>query len=237
MASLLRVEHASFGYEHVSVIRDVELDVEAGAFFGIVGPNGAGKTTLFRGLLGLIRPLAGVVERRTQRIGYVPQRETLDPLYPVSVEEVVYMGAYGGLRGLRGLSSEVRERAAACLDRVGLLDRRRASFASLSGGQRQRALVARALMVQPEMLLLDEPTSGVDRPSEAKILELLLELNRRERIAILLVSHQLDLVRRAVETVLWVADGRVERGPAARMLDPEHLDRLQASGARNAGAE
>ncbi|HVS19426.1 MAG TPA: metal ABC transporter ATP-binding protein [Planctomycetota bacterium] len=226
MAALLATARAAFGYHRRAVVSGVDLTVERGDFLGIVGPNGAGKTTLFRGLLGLIPPLAGTVTRTTRAIGYVPQRETLDAIYPVTVEEVVRMGAFGALRGWRGLSREARERARACLERVGLYERRAQAFSSLSGGQRQRALIGRALMVEPELLLLDEPTSGVDRGAQARILELLIGLNRSRGMAVLLVSHQLAMVRETVQRVAWVADGGVRVGSAAELLAPEHLDRL-----------
>jgi len=238
MPALITAERAAFGYHKVPVVIGVDLAVERGDFLGIVGPNGAGKTTLFRGLLGLVSPLAGRVLRSTRAVGYVPQRETLDPIYPVTVEEVVHMGAFGELRGWRGLTRETREHARACLEKVGLYERRASAFSSLSGGQRQRVLIARALMVEPEVLLLDEPTSGVDRAAQARILELLVELNRSRGMAVLLVSHQLSMVRETVQRVLWVAEGRVRLGSAAEMLAPENLDRLYgATGSALAGVE
>lgn len=228
MRVLLRLADASFGYADRIVVSGVDLTIGAGDFIGIVGPNGSGKTTLFRGMLGLIAPLSGAVERHTAAIGYVPQRESLDSIYPLRVDEVVHMGAYGRLAGLRTLGRGERELARACLARVGLEDRATGAFSSLSGGQRQRVLIARALMTRPRLLLLDEPTSGVDRAAAAQILELLLELRREEQVAVLLVSHQLGLVRESVDDVLWVADGRVERVPARALLDPANVDRLFA---------
>jgi ABC-type Mn2+/Zn2+ transport system ATPase subunit len=227
---VVRLSNAAFGYDGRPVVSGVDLEVGPGAFFGIVGPNGAGKTTLFRGILGLVQPLEGSVERRERAIGYVPQRETLDAIFPLRVDEVVFMGAYGRLSGWRGLPRAERELARASLDRVAMADSARASFSSLSGGQRQRVLIARALMARPKLLLLDEPTSGVDRAAEARILEVLADLNRRDGIAVLLVSHQLALVRKAVAEVLWVAEGRVVRGSASEMLRPENLDALFSSG-------
>jgi ABC-type Mn2+/Zn2+ transport system ATPase subunit len=226
---VVRLANAAFGYDGRRVVSGVDLEVGPGAFFGIVGPNGAGKTTLFRGILGLVEPLEGRVERLTEAIGYVPQRETLDPIFPLRVDEVVFMGAYGRLSGWRGLPRAERDLARACLERVAMADHARASFSSLSGGQRQRVLIARALMARPKLLLLDEPTSGVDRAAEARILEVLEDLNRRDGIAVLLVSHQLALVRKAVAEILWVADGRVVRGSAVEMLRPENLDALFSS--------
>ncbi len=230
-SALVRLRGASFGYGERPVISGVDLEVGPGDLVGIVGPNGSGKTTLFRGILGLIPPASGTVERDAGPIGYVPQREGLDPIYPLRVDEVVHMGAYGRLSGMRGLARADRELARTCLARVALADRARDPFASLSGGQRQRVLIARALMVRPRLLLLDEPTSGVDRAAQRLISELLLELNRREGMAILLVSHQLALVRESVRRVLWVDEGRVQQGSPEEFLRPERLDLLFGAGA------
>jgi ABC-type Mn2+/Zn2+ transport system ATPase subunit len=227
MGDLLRLQDAAFGYEGRPIITGVDLAVGPGDFLGIVGPNGAGKTTLFRGILGLIEPLSGRVERLTNAVGYVPQRETLDPLFPLRVDEVVHMGAYGRLSGLRSLRHAERTLARECLARVRLADRAHEAFAALSGGQRQRVLIARALMARPALLMLDEPTSGVDRTAQQAILALLAEL-RREGLGILLVSHQLAMLRHTVSEILLVSGGRVKRSGADDALRPEHLDRLFA---------
>jgi ABC-type Mn2+/Zn2+ transport system ATPase subunit len=225
-APLLRLEGAAFGYGGRAIVSGLELAIEAGQFLGIVGPNGAGKTTLFRGLLGLIPPLAGRCERSPEAVlGYVPQREKLDANYPLSAREVVEMGAYGRLAGLRSISRADRALALDLLARVGLAAEAGLPFSELSGGQRQRVLLARALLVRPTVLLLDEPTSGVDRGAEERILALLREL-RAEGLAILIVSHALPMVRSAVERVLIVADGRVESGDPAEVLRGERLERL-----------
>lgn len=227
-SALVRLQNASFGYGGRAVVSDVDLTIEPGDFLGIVGPNGSGKTTLFRGIVGLIPPLCGRVDRAAGGIGYVPQRETLDPIYPMCVDEVVHMGGYGRLRGLRRIARADRELAQGCLDRVGLAEHARDPFAALSGGQRQRVLIARALMTRPQILLLDEPTSGVDRGAQARILELLVELNQNERLAILLVSHQIGMVRENVKGCLWVAGGSVTWARPEELLTPERLDALYA---------
>jgi ABC-type Mn2+/Zn2+ transport system ATPase subunit len=217
MPSLIEIHGASFGYGRKVVLTGVDLQVERGAFLGVFGPNGSGKTTLFRGILGLDSPLAGRVERSTEAIGYVPQRERLDPVYPLTVEEVVHMGAYAALRGRRGVSRDMLDAARRWLDRVELSHKRRALFASLSGGQRQRALIARALMCNPELVVLDEPTSGVDRQAEQRILEILRSLNE-EGLAILLVSHQLEVVCPSLKDAIWVDEGRVRHGVLEEVL-------------------
>lgn len=199
---LVRINAASFGYAGHTVLSGVDLAIQAGDFLGILGPNGSGKTTLFRGLLGLIRAQTGTVERRAKRIGYVPQLETLDAAWPLSVLEVLLMGVPHRVR-----LADKRE-ALRHLVAVGLEDKQKALFASLSGGQRQRVLIARALMGTPELLCLDEPTSGVDRKSKAEIMALLETINRRGP-AILMVAHELEWLERYAKGALWVADGGV----------------------------
>jgi ABC-type Mn2+/Zn2+ transport system ATPase subunit len=222
--ALITLAGASFGYAGRSVVSGVELDVRPGSFIGILGANGSGKTTLLRGILRLLPPLAGSVVVRGS-LGYVPQRERLDPVYPITVEEVVHTGAYGRLSGWRGLGRAERELALDALERVNLVERRRQLFSSLSGGQRQRALIARALVARPDVLVLDEPTSGVDRPSQELVLDLITRLNADENLAVLLVSHQLAMLR-TVREVAWVAEGTVRRGTSEEMLRPQALEEL-----------
>ncbi|MAB79492.1 MAG: ABC transporter [Planctomycetes bacterium] len=213
--ALLRLENASFGYGAARIVSGVDLVVHPGDFLGVAGPNGSGKTTLLRGMLGLLQPLEGRVQRETEAIGYVPQRETLDPVYPLTVAEVVAMGAYGRLRGLRRLTAQDARLVSTSLARIGLSDLEHQPFASLSGGQRQRALIARALVSRPRLLVLDEPTSGVDTSAAKAILALLTELTANDSLAVGLVTHQLELFSRTADSVLWVDGGRVTRRPRA----------------------
>lgn len=227
---LLELRGATFGYGGHAVLTGVDLTVGPGEVLGILGPNGAGKTTLLRGLLRLLKPLDGEVRNGTERVGYVPQRESLDPLFPLTLREVVEMGCYGRLRGWRRPSREDRALAAESIARVGLEDAVRKPFSSLSGGQRQRALLARALVMRPQVLFLDEPTSGVDAKTTKQIFALLEELATSESMAILLVTHQLAPLRQAASEVLWVADGSVTRGQAQEVLAPERLEELLLGG-------
>jgi manganese/iron transport system ATP-binding protein len=222
---LLRLRDVSLGYGNRPILEHVSLEIAAGEFVALLGPNGAGKTTLLRGIVGLIPVMAGSLEfefdRAASPLGYVPQRESLDPTFPLSVFEVVLMGTYARLPALRRVGRRQRELAARALDLVGLGAIAQQRFASLSGGQTQRALIARALAAEPSVLLLDEPTAGVDTEATATIMAVLSRLNRDAGLTVLLVTHQLRLLRGLASAALWVQDGRVAR---------RRIDELTTSG-------
>ncbi|MCB9905279.1 MAG: metal ABC transporter ATP-binding protein [Planctomycetes bacterium] len=236
---LIEARDAAFGYDGAPVIAGVDLAVHAGERIAVVGPNGAGKTTLFRGLLGLVPPQGGVVERATRDVGYVPQHEQLDAVFPFTAREVVELGALGRFEGAnrfwRRITSASRELADRRLDDVGLLDKAAQSYADLSGGQRQRVLIARALMGDPRILFLDEPTSGVDRDAARRIVALLAQKSERDGVTVVMVGHQFDALREFASRAIWVAEGGVKDGPAAELLSPLSIDRL-LSGSEEAAA-
>jgi ABC-type Mn2+/Zn2+ transport system ATPase subunit len=223
LTTLIQIEGAAFGYGERPVLAGLDVRLRRGTLVGVAGPNGSGKSTLVRGVLGLLKPLQGRVLNHARSLGYVPQRDTLDALYPLTALEVVRMGAYGRLGGLRLLRREERQRARQALERVGLAGEAQRLFARLSGGQRQRILLARALVMAPEVLVLDEPTSGVDADAEAAILQLLGEL-REDGLAILFVSHRLEALCRVADELLWVDRGGV------RLEDPRQFEAHCAHG-------
>ena len=208
-AMVLACRDLDFGYEGRPVLRGVNLAIPAGDFVSVVGPNGSGKTTLLKLALGLLRPTAGEVtvfgerpERARRRIGYVPQHAHLDPLFPVSALDVVLMGRLGLGPALGPWRGHDREAARAALAEVGLSDHADRHFAALSGGQKQRTLIARSLAGEPELLLLDEPTAGLDAHVEEGFYRLLEALNRR--LTIIMVSHDLGFVASFVKSVVCV---------------------------------
>ena len=208
--ALLRVEQADFGYDGRPIVQRASLAIVPGEFVVLVGSNGSGKSTLMRGILGLLPPLAGRVERRAGlRIGYVPQRETLDPLYPLSGADVVMLGATRDLPPWRLVRRAERDRTHAALeacDATGFAGQR---YAALSGGQRQRVLLARALATDPDVLLLDEPTAGVDPGAEKALLDLLGRLAHARRLAVWMVTHHLAAIAGRYDRVATVDEGRV----------------------------
>ena len=191
-------------------ISGLSFTVEAGRSVAVLGPNGGGKTTLLRALLGETPHLSGEVTV-SSGVAYVPQTERSRLDFPVSARDVVLMGTYAGVPWYRRIGSAQRRAADEALDRVGLADRAGTRFGELSGGQRQRVLIARALAQGARTLLLDEPLSGVDRPSGERILALLGEL--RDGGAVILVStHDIEQARR-FDLVLCVNGGQIAFGP------------------------
>jgi len=205
------------------VLRGIDLEVGAGEFVALLGANGSGKSTLVRAVTGLLPLARGEVRlfgeaqdslRDRHRVGYVPQRATAASGVPASVSEVVAAGRLGHRRLLRPLRAADRRAIADALDVVGLTDRARDSVSSLSGGQQQRVLIARALAGQPELLILDEPTAGVDLPHQQALADALGILKQRG-VTVLLVAHELGPLAPLVDRVVVVRHGRLAYdGPA-----------------------
>lgn len=194
------------GYDHDTVLADVDFTAYTRDFVGIIGPNGGGKTTFLKVLLGLLKPWRGTVEimgepvlRGRRHLGYVPQIAEFDRDFPITVWDVVRMGALRPGKLLRRYNAEDNDRAAEALRRVDMLDLRRRPIGALSGGQRQRVYIARALVAQPEILLLDEPTASVDPQIRTSIYDLLRELN--ERITIIIISHDVGAISSFVKSI------------------------------------
>jgi ABC-type Mn2+/Zn2+ transport system ATPase subunit len=209
-SALIKIEEADLGYPGRVVLRDVSLELRPGEFVAVLGPNGSGKTTLLRSLLGFLPPLGGQVLRAPQlRVGYVPQRETLDDLYPVTARDVARMGTFGDVPFWRRIGARERARARAALEACDATRFARTRYSELSGGQRQRVLIARALATEPQILLLDEPTAGVDHATEKTILEVLGRLRSERGLSIWMVTHHAEAARGAVDRAVSVAEGGV----------------------------
>jgi ABC-type Mn2+/Zn2+ transport system ATPase subunit len=228
---LLRLRGVGVGYHGRPILPPVDLAIRRGTFLGVVGPNGSGKTTLLRTILGLQAPVTGRVEHpsgHAPRFGYVPQRSEAERSFPLTALDLVLMGR--SPRRAVGLpfGREDRRIALECLRRVGLDAVARRSFHALSGGQRQRVYIARALATEPEVLVLDEPTTGMDIVAEASLLDLIARLRVQDDLGIIMVSHNLSLVAGFVEEVLLVDQERqaVEHGPVLEVVTAARLTAL-----------
>jgi len=222
---LIRFNRASLGYDgKAPLLTKVDLEIRGGEFWGILGHNGSGKTTILKTALGLIPSLRGKLAVKGVRFGYVPQKERLDPIYPLSARDVAEMGTYrklelfSGLRG-RGRADVVRR----CLAECGASAFSERRFSDLSGGQKQRVLLARALAAEPEILVLDEPLAGIDITTQQALLALLASLKGRLDLTIMMVSHRVRAEKGLFTHLAWVDEGRVTTGPAAEMLSTGRL--------------
>jgi ABC-type Mn2+/Zn2+ transport system ATPase subunit len=230
-SDLVRLQGVAIGYGRQVVLSGLDLALARGAFTGLVGANGSGKSTLIRTLLGILPPLAGQIEwqangGRAPVVGFVPQRETLDDAFLVSSLEVVLMGTCGRVGPGRFFPAAEKEWARVCLREAEAEDLGRRRFSELSGGQKQRVLIARALATRPDLLLLDEPTTGIDAATTRSILELLRRLHARGGLTILMVNHDLPALRQYVRDVIWVHEGRLLRGSVDELLQREKVEEL-----------
>lgn len=223
---LVRADRVTCAYRATPVIVDVSLSVTGGEYVGVVGPSGSGKTTLLRALLGTIAPVAGRVERRAGvRVGYVPQVETVDWTFPVTVAEVLLM-ARPRARGRRTPWAGPEERADAqrILDRLGIGELADRHIRDLSGGQQQRVFIARALVGRPDLLVMDEPTAGVDVRTRHEMLHLLGELHAGG-LAILLTTHDLNGLAAHLPRLVCLQRGVVADGAPLDVITPGVLER------------
>ncbi len=228
--ALIEIERGAIGYGHSSLIEGIDMTIHPGDYLALVGPNGAGKSTLVKTLLGTLAPVLGSVTRRPAlQVGYVPQRGSIDPIYPTTALEVVRTGTMGssGPRS-RWFAVASRRDGVAALERVGLGMVAPQSFRKLSYGQQQRVLIARALVRRPDLLVLDEPTAGMDLPSEAALLDFITSLNRDERLAVVLVVHQLSIAAGRARQVAFINHerGLFAMGASAELFTDERLTEL-----------
>src|ERR1044071_7666962 len=208
---LFALQNVNLGYDSAPVVQKVNLAIYPGSLIGLAGPNGSGKKTLFRTILGLLAPVSGALSRNCplSNFGYVPQSAALDPQFPLSASEVVEMGAYGRVRPFQVFPASEKERVKEVLRQIGLPHLGARSFFSLSGGQKQRMLIARALMVKPRIMILDEPLSGVDEESRRSISDLFVRLTRDQRIGGVFLSHDLGIVKGGGEKIVGVEHGQI----------------------------
>ena len=237
---LIRIEGVGFRYRRDPVLVDIDLTIHAGDFLAVIGPNGSGKTTLIRIMLGLLKPASGSVSlfgtplpefRAWERLGYVPQKAThFDPYFPASVQEVVGMGLVAGGNRRHLGSGERRARVLAALEAVGMADKNSRPIGELSGGQQQRVFIARALVSSPEVLILDEPTAGVDAEAQNTFYGMLDRLNRYTGLTVVFSTHNVGVVTKHVNRVACINQRLYFHGSHEEFCATDHL--LEAVGGR-----
>jgi len=226
--ALITLDSLSIGYNGQPVLSGISVSIARASFTAILGANGSGKSTLLKTLLGLLPPLAGRIDttRTTGRLlvfGYVPQSIQFDPIYLLTGFEVALMGTYGRVRPGRFVPPGERAFTRECLAAVGAEEFARKRFAELSGGQKQRVLIARALTTRPDVLMLDEPTAGVDPKATHAVLDFISQIIKERQITVVLVTHDFSLVRDHVEQVIWLHHGQVVFGTAEELLTPQRM--------------
>lgn len=203
---VVNIDNVSYRFNSALVLENISFTVDKGDFIGIIGPNGAGKTTLFRSMLGLLEDYQGRItffgkdirknRNILQKIGYIPQKNSTDQGFPATVEEIVSLG----ITGRRPSKNKINH----AIETVGLFDQKTKRIGELSGGQQQRVLIAKALANEPELLILDEPVTGIDLKTQNKFYVLLKKLNEENKITIIWASHDLDAVKKLANKIACV---------------------------------
>jgi len=234
--NIIEVEHVSFAYDNHEVLRDISFNIHLGDYLGVVGPNGGGKTTLIKIILGLLPNYTGSVKlfgqdsktfRNHSKIGYVPQKVTnFDVNFPATVEEIVAMGRYGRIGLFKFPTPNDKKIVTTVIEKVGMSEFKNSLIGNLSGGQQQRVFIARALASEPEVIILDEPTVGIDAETQRKFYALLKELNAQMDLTLIFVSHDLDVVASETTEVACINSGLVYHGTSENFAKGEQLTKM-----------
>lgn len=227
----LEIHDLTVSYHKKPVLWGIDLEVGEAQLVGIIGPNGAGKSTLIKTIMGLLPPSSGWVKcygkpvsKQRHLIGYVPQRETVDWDFPVTAFDVVLMGRYGHVGLFRRPSRKDHEIARTCLERLGMSSMADRQISNLSGGQQQRVFLARALALESQIYLMDEPLAGVDAATETAIIAMLKELRTQGKTC-LVVHHDLQTAAEYFDSIILLNMRLVAHGPTAEVFTPELLQK------------
>ena len=225
--TLLEARELCLGYGSGLILEAVSLTVKEGEFWFLLGQNGTGKSTLVKAILGLLQPQSGVIRlhadlKDRRQVGFVPQQPEINPTLPTTVREFVTLG----LVGIHSRPRDTAQRLSWALERVGLMGMERQDYWSLSAGQRQRVLVARALARRPRLLVMDEPTAGLDPKAESTLMDYLDTLNRVEGLTIVCVSHDLTTAGRHASHIALFHGGKILAGSTEEVLTQDNLQQV-----------
>lgn len=236
MESIVRFENVSYSYASQEVLSNLSFSIQKGEYLAVSGPNGGGKSTLVKLILGLLRPKEGKIEIFSEEIenfnkkfliGYVPQRISQSfPYFPIAVFEVILSGLVSKIGLLRRFSKRSTQDAEAVMDLLGISHLRKRMIAELSGGERQKVFIARALVADPKLLILDEPSTGVDQPYREQFYSFLKDVNHKKELTIVLVSHDIDVVSKDASALLCLNRYLVSHGSPKDALNSDMLEKL-----------
>jgi zinc transport system ATP-binding protein len=224
LQEVIKLENVTYRYNSDLVLEDISFKADEGDLLGIIGPNGAGKTTLFSLILGLLEGYQGKItlfdedirnnRKVLKKIGYIPQKNIIDKGFPATVEEIVSLGVF---------ERKTKDKIISAIKTVGLLEQNHKRIGDLSGGQQQRILIAKALVNEPQLLILDEPTTGIDLETQNKFYALLRKLNSENKITIILASHDLDAINKLANKIACINRKMSFHGDAREFFGNEQL--------------
>ena len=224
MQEVIKLENVTYRYNSDLVLENISFKADQGDLLGIIGPNGAGKTSLFSLILGLLEGYQGKItvfgedirnnRKVLKKIGYIPQKNIIDQGFPATVEEIVSLGVF---------ERKTKDKIISAIKIVGLLEQKHKRIGELSGGQQQRILIAKALVNEPQLLILDEPTTGIDLETQNKFYALLRKLNSENKITIILASHDLDAINKLANKIACVNRKMSFHGDAREFFGNEQL--------------
>jgi ABC-type Mn2+/Zn2+ transport system ATPase subunit len=225
---VITLDNLAIGYDGQAVLSGISLAIARDSFTALLGANGTGKSTLLKTLLGLQSVVSGTMQFHSPAgtkpiFGYVPQAIQFDPLYPLTGFDVALMGTFGRVGPMKFPARAERDFVRECLKATAADGFAKKKFSQLSGGQKQRVLIARALATKPDILVLDEPTAGVDVAATHSLLEFISQIHKERNLTVLLVTHDLPLVRKHAQQIIWLHNGAVLHGTVAELFTPERM--------------
>ena len=219
----IEIRNLTVAYGENIALENLNLDVEAGSLMALVGPNGAGKSTLIKTILKFLKQITGEIKINGKTLAYVPQRNSVDWDFPTTLFDVVEMGCYGRVGFFKRVSKEEKQKVLKAIEQVGMLDFKDRQISELSGGQQQRAFIARALVQEADIYLMDEPFQGVDSTTEKSIVDILKKL-KSDGKTLIVVHHDLQTVPTYFETVTFINKSVIASGKVKEVFTQENID-------------